>query len=1136
LSEPNFANMLANLSPEKRALMAEMLRPAPEPIAIVGMACRFPGGANSPEAFWDLLANGRHAVTEIPADRWPVDDYYDPDPAAPGKINSRYGAFLDQVDQFDPAFFGISPREATRMDPQQRLFLEVVWEALEDGGQTQAALAGSNTGVFAGVYQADYSAFQFDDLDKVDAYVASGLSHAIVANRVSFLFDLRGPSLAIDTACSSSLVAFHLACQSLRRQECNMALAGGVNLILSPLFTLPVAKWGMLAPDGRCKTFDARADGMVRGEGCGVVVLKRLSDARRDKDRILAVCRGTATNQDGRTNALTAPNGLSQQQVIEQALKDAGVQPGRISYIEAHGTGTALGDPIEMEALIESVGRGRERNSEPDQLCLVGSVKTNIGHLEAAAGIAGLIKVVLALQHRTIPAHLHFEKLNPHINLDGMPFAIPTRKQTWPEAAGQPRRAGVSSFGFGGANAHAILEEWPAQNGGEAGEDAASKPLPDSNPANQDYLKERIHSQTRRLANSPDSPPHLFALSTPQAAALPVLAGAYRRRLDQWLADGTELADICHSAARRRTHFNHRLVVVCRSKEELAAVLDAYLAGEEHALLSTGRRLAGQADGVAFIYSGQGAQWPGMGRQLYRQEPVFRQAMDACEALLRPHLPHSLAAIVESDRLLSQTVYAQPALFAVQVALTALWQSWGIRPAAVAGHSLGEVTAAYVAGALSLADAARIVVERSRLMQTVTGCGKMAAVGLSLDEARRRLAEYPELAVAAVNAPGSVVVSGKSARLDALLAQWQNQAAMEGVAIFSRLLPVDYAFHSPQMAPLAEELAPLLAAVRPQPATVPLVSTVSGDFIDGECLDADYWARNMAEPVLLATAVERLVQAGHSGYLEVSAHPILSANVRQCLAAASAPGTVAACLRRDQDELLSLLGSLATLYAAGYTPDWGAVQGGSGRFISLPSYPWQRKRYWLDGAGHKRSPAEKRAPLHPLLQSRVTSPLLDGTLFETAFSARAPAFQVDHRIYGTLIVPATAYLEMVSAAAGVLFGPGNHRIHDMMLRSALVVPEPGEVKVQLAFTAVEPGQAAKFQIFANGAETDSDWRLYAEGRVTATFTAPGAGVRAGSHPRPLFGGESGRGLLRPGRATRRPFRPSFSRHSAPLAA
>jgi len=1059
----DFAKVLANLSPEKRAILAEMLRPSPEPVAIVGMGCRFPGGANNPELFWDLLASGRDAIAPVPPDRWPVDDYYDPDPAAPGKINSRYGAFLDQVDQFDAAFFGISPREAVRMDPQQRLFLEVAWEALEDAGQSQARLAGSNTGVFAGVYQGDYSWFQFANVDKVDAYVASGMSHAIVANRLSYLFDLKGPSLAVDTACSSSLVAFHLACQSLRHKECDMALAGGVNLILSPLFMLPVAKWGMLAADGRCKTFDARADGMVRGEGCGLVVLKRLADARRDGDRILAICRGTAANQDGRTNALTAPNGLSQKEVIARALKEAGVSGSQISYVEAHGTGTALGDPIEMEALLETVGQGRA----PEQICRVGSVKTNIGHLEAAAGIAGLIKVVLALHKKRIPPHLHFQELNPHINFGGVPFTIPTELEEWTVVGDEPRRGGISSFGFGGANAHAILEEALEIKDGA------------------DFADEKSVPSAKSMTDN------LLVFSAPQAGALPALAAAYREQL---AAEDAVLADICHSAARRRTHFNHRLAVACRSKEEVLAALDAYLAGQDHPLLFSGRRLAGQTERPVFVFSGQGAQWAGMGRQLYEQEGVFpkegvfRQKMDECDAALQPYLGQSLLTILSQDEdaaLLDQTAYAQPALFAIQVALTALWQSWGIQPTAVTGHSLGEITAAYVAGVLTLVDAVKIIVERSRLMETVAGQGQMAAVNLPPDEVQRYLPDYPQLALAAVNTTHSVVVSGDSEQLAALLATWQE------AGIQSRLLPVNYAFHSPQVTPLANQLARALAGIRPQAAALPLISTVTGQTIRGEQMDAAYWARNMSEPVLLATAVNSLINAGYTDFVEISPHPVLSLYLRQALDDAGRNGAVTASLRRDRDELLTLLANLGSLYASGYTVDWEALYDRRGKFVPLPTYPWQRKRYWLDDAGHSRP--QVTAPLHPLLDRQISSPLLDGRLFEKQFSPQEPTFLRDHRIHGALIVPATAYLEMVTAAAKALFGPGHHHIREMVVRQALPVPEPGAVTVQLAFTAVQPAESAQFQIFARDNAGDR-WQLYVEGRIVAGTEEPAPDV------------------------------------------
>ncbi len=1079
MSDSGFVNALTNLSPEKRALLAEMLRPAPEPIAIIGMACRFPGGANSPEQFWRILAEGRDAVTEVPADRWPVEAYYDPNPAAPGKTTSRHGAFIDQVDQFDAAFFGIAPREANRMDPQQRLFMEVAWEALEHAGQTLDGLAGSATGVYAAVYQGDYSSLQLADVPNIDGYVASGISHAIVANRLSHFLDVRGPSLAIDTACSSSLVALHLAVQSLRQKESDMAIVGGVNLMISPLTVLAVARWGAIAPDGRIKAFDASADGIVRGEGCGVLVLKRLADARRDGDRILAVCRGTAVNQDGRTNVLTAPNGLAQKRVLEEALRNAGLRGEQVAYIEAHGTGTPLGDPIEMEALLAVYGHG---HVSP---LWVGSVKTNIGHLEAAAGMAGLIKSVLVLQHGLIPPHLHFHALNPHISLGETPLVIPIEPQPWSPIAGELRRAAVSSFGFGGTNAHIILEEAPvvAQGPGfgHANARASAEGLDVQSPVLRDV-------SAVGMAADANQPPFVLALSAPQPVTLPALARVYRAALDEWQAQGTRLADICYSAALRRTHFNHRLAVAGRSHAEMAAALDAYLAGKPHAALSAGRRAAGPAIGPVFIFSGQGVQWEGMARDLYRRYPVFRVAMDECGASFQPHLGLSIVAVIHGEGTasadsplpvtgLSDTFLAQPAIFAVQVALVALWDSWGIRPAAVIGHSLGEVTAAYVAGALSLDDAVQIVAARSRLMQTITGQGKMAAVSQAPDMLLPRLSRYAGLSVAAANGPSSTVIAGDQAELAEFLAEIESTGAR------TQYLPVNYAFHSPQVRPLVQPLLRQLAAIRPHKSRLPLASTVTGKTIGGYSLDAAYWGQNMAEPVLFAQAIAGLIENGFTTFLEISPHPALGLYVEQALERSDRQGVVAFSLQRGRDEALTMLANLGRLYTHGATPEWQTLMG-EAHFVSLPTYPWQHRRYWFE-PGHAPAPrpTQNAVLLHPLLQRQLRSPLVKGALFESVLTAQSPAFQGDHRIHDVLVVPATTYLEMVTAAAHILFGPGVHTIRGLVIRDALVVPGDDQVTLQLAVSEGEPGQAVDFQIFAARGDSPDDWRLYVRGKL-----------------------------------------------------
>ncbi|HEV2129938.1 MAG TPA: type I polyketide synthase, partial [Longimicrobiaceae bacterium] len=642
-----------------------------EPIAIVGIGCRFPGGASDPAAFWRLLREGRDAVTEVPPERWDIDAFYDADPDAPGKMASRWGAFLDGVDRFDPQLFGITPREAAGMDPQQRLLLEVGWEALENSGIAPDRLSGSRTGVFVGVVNSDYGQLsrEHDGLDQFGPYYASGSAHSIVSGRLSYLLGLHGPSISLDTACSSSLVAVHLAVQSLRAGECQMALAGGVNVILVPDSTIAISKYRMLSPDGRCKTFDAAADGFARGEGCGVVVLKRLSDALADGDRVLAVIRGSAVNQDGASSGLTAPHGPAQEAVVREALASGGVTPGEVTYVEAHGTGTSLGDPIEVQALATVLGPGRAA----ERPVLIGSVKTNLGHLESAAGIAGLIKLVLCLQHRQIPPHLHLHTPNPLIPWERLPVAVPQQLTPWPAEA--PLVGAVSGFGFSGTNAHVVLAAAP-----EA---------------------ERPPGERRR-------PAHLLTLSAQSGDALLELAASVAKRLRA----GPELAlgDVAHTANAGRAQLPHRLALRAVEVTEARSQLERFLVGEEHAGLTRGRVPPGDPPRVAFLFPGQGSQYVQMGRQLYESEPRFRQTLEQCEQILRPLLERPLLSVLypepgeEADaaRLLAQTRYTQPALFALEYALCELWRSWGIEPAAVLGHSVGEYVAACVAGVFSL--------------------------------------------------------------------------------------------------------------------------------------------------------------------------------------------------------------------------------------------------------------------------------------------------------------------------------------------------------------------------------------------------------------------------------------------------
>jgi acyl transferase domain-containing protein/surfactin synthase thioesterase subunit len=892
-----------------------------EQIAIIGIGCRFPG-AESPAEFWRLLQDGLDAITEVPHNRWDIDAFYDPQPGKPGKMNTRWGGFLRQVDGFDSQFFGIAPREAVYMDPQQRLLLEVAWESLEHAGQVPEQLARSQTGVFMGISSNDYQQVLKGNGSTTDinAYLGTGNAFSIAANRLSYFFDFRGPSLAIDTACSSSLVAIHLACQSLWSGESDLALAGGVNLLLCPEVTLIFSQAHMMAPDGRCKTFDARANGYVRSEGCGVVVLKRLVDAVQDGDRILAAIRGSAINQDGRSNGITAPNGPAQEAVIRRALVNAEAHPSEIGYVELHGTGTSLGDPIEAEAL----GNVLAQDRTPGDRSAVGSVKTNIGHLEAAAGIAGLIKVVLSLHHRQIPASLHFQQPNSYIPLAKLPLTVQTSLEPWPAS----KLAGISSFGFGGTNAHLVLEATP----------------PVETPTQDDGESDRSF--------------YVLPLSAKSTDALKSLARSYVDYFNGIGSEATSLYDLCYTASVRRSHHEHRLSVLLRNKIDVSA-LEAFCKGETTAEISVGQRKRNRNPKLAFAFPGQGPQWWAMGRELWHRESIFRSVLEQCDALLDPYIDWSLSKELladESSSRLNETEIAQPALFALQIALVALWRSWGVEPSAVVGHSLGEVAAAYVAGVLSLEDALRVVYHRSRLMQKGTGFGKMAAVELSHSEAELLLVPYiGRLAIAAINSPTSVVLSGETDALEEVLALLQQRN------IFVKLLPVNYAFHSPQMEPFQGELVAALQDLKPQPATIRLLSTVTGQRVEGEALDASHWGRNIREPVRFADAIAQLIAEKHTLFVEISPHPILAGYISQCLRDSEQEGTVLPSLRRQTEEHETMLSSLGALYSKGYAVDWRKLYPAGGRCVTLPTYPWQRSRYWVDS--HRGAVSESASEL-----------------------------------------------------------------------------------------------------------------------------------------------------------------------------
>ncbi|MGI9628139.1 MAG: type I polyketide synthase, partial [Longimicrobiales bacterium] len=871
-----------------------------EPIAIIGLGCRFPGGVHDADSYWELLAKGVDAMAEVPGDRWDLDQYYDPDPDQPGKMYAREGGFIDDIGGFDPDFFRITRREAQSLDPQQRLLLEVVWNAFEDAGQSAERIRGSDTGFFMGLSWHDYERNVFGmNPDRLDAYAGMGNTPSIAAGRLAFVFGAHGPTMQVDTACSASLVAVHLACQSLRIGETRMAAAGGVNLMISPLSTVFCCKIKALSADSRCKTFDASADGYARGEGCGVVVLKRLSHALEDGDNIRAVIRGTAINHDGPASGLTVPNRRAQQRVIEAALANGRVDPLDVSYVEAHGTGTSLGDPIEIGALGDALGKDRPAH-HPLQ---VGAVKTNFGHLEAAAGIAGLIKTVLSLEHGQIPPHLHFKEPSPEIDWDTYPISVPTELTSWDA---QPRVGSVSSFGFSGTNAHVVLEEAPS-------------------------VVEEAGAGTER-------PVQVLCLSTKTEEARRELAAAYGGYLRTSEAD---LGDICHTAHAGRAHFGERVAVVGESAEELAEKLTRYVEEGSSAGVTDGA--AGRPK-VGFLFTGQGSQWAGMGRELYENQPVFRAEMDRCAELLEGELERPLLEVMYGGEgeLLVETAYTQPALFALEWSLAQMWRSWGLEPSVVMGHSVGEYVAACVAGVFSLEDGLRLISARGRLMQALPKDGSMVAVLAEESVALEALKGHEaEVSMAAVNGPTSVVISGSTHGVRAVV------SALEAADVKCKALEVSHAFHSPLMDPMLdafEEVAKSIDYVAPQLA---MVSNVTGELVTDEVTRARYWRDHVRSPVRFADGMTALHDKGTDVYLEVGPSPVLVGMGRGCVPEET--GSWLTSLRKGKPAWPQIQQTLAELYVQGVQVDWqGYDQGYQRRKVPLPTYPFQRQRFWVE--------------------------------------------------------------------------------------------------------------------------------------------------------------------------------------------
>lgn len=1022
---------------ELEARLQQQSQASAEPIAVIGMGCRLPGGATDPQAFWSCLRRGVDAIVEIPTTRWPTGF---PSPVQPA---ARWAGLLAQIDEFDAEFFQISPREAISMDPQQRLLLEVAWEALEDAGQIPEKLAGSQTGVFIGLMNLDYKErFLIGDPALRDMYCFLGNGLSAAPGRLSYTFDFKGPCAAVDTACSSSLVAIHLACESLRRGECTLALAGGVHLILSPLMMEMMATTQGMSPDGRCKTFDARANGMVRAEGCGVVVLKRLVDAMRDGDPIAALIRGSAVNQDGRSAGFTVPNVLSQEALLRQALANACVESGQLGHLEAHGTGTPVGDPIEVDAIKRVLGPARQDGS----VCALSSVKTNLGHLEAAAGVAGLIKTVLMLQHRQIPRHLNFRTLNPRISLTDTPLVIPVEERPW-TTTGRPRVAGVSSFGVSGINAHAVLAEAPVCQ-----------------------------------PTAPAQPDQLLTLTAKTESALRALGQKYADFLAPLEHQPQPaLADISYTASVKRTHHVHRLAVVGRSTSEWLTALRQFVRGETTPGLTCGHVETGSPRKLVFLFSGLGSQWHGMAQQLLAEEPVFRRALESCDAAIHREAGFSiLHELTVSHEYLepSRPELLQPVLFSLQTALAAQWRAFGVVPDAVLGTSMGEVAAAHFCGALSLPDAVRVICQRSRLIKKVWGKGAVAVVEMSAEEAQALTMEYPgRLSIAARNGPRSTLLSGEPQVIAAVLSR------LAGEGVFCRPLPGgNAASHSPQVELLRDELLAALEGIQPNIPQLKMISTVTCQEIAPRMVDAGYWFRNMREPVLLWPAIEVLHAQDHRIFLEVSPNPVLLPALQDGLSQLSGDTLRLATLRRGQPERRCLLETLAELYARGRSVSFSSLHGENRQCVSLPTYPWMRERFWLDGPGPDalRSLGRGGGGTHELLGepfSVSTQPM--ARFWERKLSLRQTSWLGEHRVRGQVIFPGAGYVEMALSAARQAYGSPELVLRQVRFERMLELHEEGEHTLQTVLLTQGP-DVGNIQI---ACQDGTRWVRHAVGNV-----------------------------------------------------
>ncbi|MFI6156910.1 SDR family NAD(P)-dependent oxidoreductase [Kitasatospora sp. NPDC051170] len=1008
-----------------------------EPIAIIGTACRLPGGVRSPEDLWQLVTEGRDAVTGFPEDRdWDTEQLYDPNPDTPGRSYTREGGFLHDADLFDAEFFGISPREAVTIDPQQRLLLETTWEAFERAGLRMDDQHGSSTGVFVGVMYNDYGSRLQKKPEELEGYLGQGSAGSVASGRLSHAFGFQGPAVTIDTACSSSLVAMHLAAQALRNGECTLALAGGVTVMSTPSTFVEFSRQRGLAADGRCKAFAAAADGTGWGEGAGLVLLERLSDAQRNGHRVLAVIRGTGVNQDGTTSQLSAPNGPSQQRVIRQALAAADLTNDQVDVVEAHGTGTTLGDPIEAQALLATYGQDRPA----EQPLYLGSIKSNIGHTQAAAGVAGVIKMVQAIRHGVLPKTLHVDAPTPHVDWEAGAVSLLTETTPWPETD-HPRRAGVSSFGISGTNAHVILEQAP-------------------------------ESDDEQVV-APAVGPWPWLLSAKSEAALREQAG----RLHAWLGEHpqAESADVARVLATGRAAFEHRAAVVAESREELAGALEDLAHDRPNPGVITA--VAGGKPKTVFVFPGQGSQWENMATELYAQSSAFAQKLDACAEALHPHTGWDLIDVLHGRNDapgLERVDVVQPALWGVMVSLATLWQHHGIQPDAVIGHSQGEIAAAHIAGALTLEDSARVVALRSRALTRLAGTGTMASIPMPADTVRELLAQHEGVHVAALNGPATTVVAGDTQPVHDLVAHLQS------TGVDAKTIPVDYASHTPHMTALREEILAALDGITPSAAAIPFHSTLVGEPVDTTSLTAEYWYDNLTNPVLFHPTLTHLISTGHHLYIEASPHPVLTPSINHTLHDTGQDiGTAIGTLRRQQGDWTQFATALATAHTHGQNPTWHHQPGTD---PDLPTYAFQHRRYWLttSTAPTDATGLGLHSATHPLLAT--TTQLPDGSWLATAsLSTHHHPWLTDHAVHHNPLLPGTAFLDLALHAAQAT---GHTAVEELTLHAPLTLDRPAHLQV-----TVHPDHRIDIHARPQSDDPDQPWTLHATGTLT-TEPAP----------------------------------------------